>query len=301
MDILGRSGLEMNILVTGSSGFVGRNLLPLLHKDSWRVWHLVRNPKGLDNEIIWDFKSELPKGIPELNMIVHLAANVHLGPDLDPEQYAVNTVATEMLANLAKRNKAFLIFASSAAVNGDTVSVGRSVPLNPLSHYAMTKVLAEAVIRQQTEDYIFLRIGGIYGLDGPEHLGLNRSISQAYHSQTVPRLKGDGAARRNYICVDDVARWIEELIRQRVLGAASREKILYLGGPEILTIREYLVAVARAFTGSEQPVFEEGPSAKDFVLEADLPNFKMTKFDEYLALLSTRRKKHAYCGWFTVS
>ena len=281
----------MNILLTGSSSFIGRHLLPLLHKNSWQIWHLERKPKSLNNEILWDFKSKLPLDIPKFDVIVHLAAKPYFGPDLDLEQYVVNTISTGALASLAKKNRAFFIFTSAAIMHGDAALMSRSTPLKPLSHYAMTKILAEAIIRQWTEDYVFLRIGGIYGLDGPEHLGLNRSISQAYHHQVVPKLEGNGEAKRNYICVNDVTRWIEALILERASGVVSKEKILYLGGPETLTIKEYLISVTKALTNFEQPILEEGSPTRDFVLEADLPAFKLTTFKEYLSLLAVLKKE----------
>ncbi len=282
----------MNILLTGSSSFIGRYILPLLHKNSWQIWHLVRQLKGFNNEILWDFKSELPLDIPKFDVIVHLAAKPYFGPDLDLEQYVVNAISAGPLANLAKKNQAFFIFASAAIVHGETTLMGRSTPLKPLNHYAMTKILAETIIRQWTEDYVFLRIGGIYGLDGPEHLGLNRSISQAYHYQVVPKLKGNGEAKRNYICVKDVARWIEALIHEWASGVAPKEKILYLGGPETLTMKEYLISVTKALTNFEQPILKEGSLVRDSVLEADLPAFKLTTFKEYLSSLVAQGKKH---------
>lgn len=282
----------MNILLTGSSSFIGRHLLPLMHKGPWQVWHLMRKSKGLSNEILWDFQSAFPADIPKFDIIVHLAAKAYFGPDLDLEQYVVNTISTGALASLAKRNNAFFIFASAAIVHGDAVVMGRSTPLMPLSQYAMTKVLAEEIIRQWTQDYVFLRIAGIYGLDGPEHLGLNRSISQAYYNRVVPKLKGNGEARRNYICVNDVAKWIEALIYERASGVIPKEKILYLGGPEMLTVKEYLTSVANVLTNFKHPILEQGLPVKDFMLEADLPAFKMTTFEEYLNLLAMQREKH---------
>lgn len=277
----------MNILLTGSSSFVGRHLLPLLHKNSWQIWYLMRKPEGLKNEIIWDFKSELPLGIPRLDIIVHLAAKPYFGPDFDFEQYIVNTISTGALASLAKKNRALFIFTSAVIVHGNAALMGRSTPLRPLNNYAMSKMLAEAIIRQWTEDYIFLRIGGIYGLDGPEHLGLNRSINQAYYHQVVPKLQGNGEAKRNYICVKDVARWIEELIHERESGIVPKERILYLGGPETLTIKEYLIFLTKTLTSFEQPILEDGLPARDFVLEADAPAFKLTTFKGYLSSLKT--------------
>jgi len=283
----------MNILLTGSSGFIGRHLLPLLGKDSWQIWHLVRETKGLSNEIIWDFKSELSLNIPKIDIIVHLAAKPYFGSDLDMEQYDVNAISALELVNLAKKNGAFFIFASAAIVNGDAALVDRATPVQPLSHYATTKMLAETIIARLTEEYVFLRIGGVYGLDGPEHLGLNRSISQAYHRQSQPTLRGNGQTRRNYICVEDVAKWIESIICQWESGASFEERILYLAGPEVLTLREYLILVTKALTKFEEPIVEQGTPAGDFLLKADIPAFKLTTFNQYLSLLASQRKKYA--------
>lgn len=282
----------MNILLTGSSSFVGRHLLSLLNKTPGQLWHLVREPKGFKNEIFWDFKSEMPLNLPRFDVIVHLAAKPYFGHDLDLEQYSINTISTGKLACLAKKSRAFLIFASAAIVHGDASLINRATPLKPQCNYAMTKILAEEIIRQWTEDFVSMRIGGIYGLDGPTHLGLNRSISEAFHRRIVPIIKGNGQAKRNYICVNDVAKWISTIIHERTTIDISEDKVLYIGGPEILTIKNYLTSVARILSDSQGPVMEDGPLTADCIIEATSAPFPLTMFDEYLHLLKQKRDKN---------
>jgi len=158
----------MRILITGASGFVGRHLEKLLEISGYEFYHLVRNKKGFYNEFIWDFKGPLPEGIPVCDVIVHLAAYVDFSSNLDIDQYKVNTVSTLRLAAHAKEHGAYFIFASTAGVHGTQYPlITKDTPIAPENHYAMSKYLAEEQLKALGVNHSILRIGGVYGLDGP--------------------------------------------------------------------------------------------------------------------------------------
>lgn len=280
----------MKILLTGSTGFLGQNLAPVLERQGHELWHLVRSPKGFAHEIRWDFSSKLPAEIPSVDGVIHLAAKVCLGQDLDQEQYAVNVISTGYLAQYASQNGSWLIFSSTAVIHGDEPSIGKMTVLKPLNHYAMTKILAEDLIRMWCDNYRILRIGGIYGLDGPAHLGLNRSISEAFYHKTAPVLKGSGQALRNYIAVNDLARWIAELVGECQSVGSRGTRVIYCAGPETMAIKDYLRSISLILTGSHSYHMQEGLEGKDFVIEGDIPPFTLTKFEDYLKFLLKERK-----------
>ncbi len=66
----------LRILISGASGILGRELLPLLKTGGHQVWTLVRRePETKKNEIFWDpAKGILNRGdLPELDGVIHLA------------------------------------------------------------------------------------------------------------------------------------------------------------------------------------------------------------------------------------
>jgi len=278
----------MKILVTGLSGFTGRHLISLLNHEGWIVVPLVRRHCGYQNEIIWDFSSDLPGDLPACDAVVHLAADVHFGQDLHCGQYRANTVATAKLVAYSRVHQAFFIFASSIAVHGQTEQINQESAIKTENHYALSKYLAEEIIQSFSTHYAILRITGIYGLDGPTHLGLNRSISLAYHNGEAPKLAGGGTGKRNYICVIDVARWIVCLIKENCSSPRDLQTILYLADCYVLSIKDYLEAIVNCLIPGGQIARTEGPAGRDLVVDPSPAPFKLTGFTEYLDTLKEK-------------
>jgi len=282
----------MKILMTGSTGFNGKCLLPMLEDSGYEIWHLVRNRKGFENEFIWDFISPLPDDLPPCDIVIHLAAHVNFGQNLEIIQYNINTVSTIKLAAYSKDQKAYFIFASMIGVHGSKYTViDENTPIKPENHYAVSKYLSETVIKTYLQNYSILRICGIYGLDGPEHLGLNRAINNAVYKKMAPALKGPGKAKRNYICVYDVARWILYLVNNYKTMSHSLKpgikEIIYLAGSEIMTVKEYLELITETILGGMELKMVDGPENQDVIVKASKAPFALLTFRQYLSTLTS--------------
>lgn len=282
----------MKILMTGSTGFVGKCLVRMLEDSGYEIWHLVRNKKEFKNEFVWDFISPLPEEMPPCDIVIHLAAHVNFGQSLGITQYNVNTVSTIKLAAYSRNHKAYFIFASTVGVHGSQYAViDESTPINPENHYAVSKYLSEEVIKTYLQDYSILRICGIYGLDGPDHLGLNRAISNAVHKKNVPVLMGPGKAKRNYICVQDVVRWILYLVNNYETVSRSTKtdikEIIYLAGSETMTVEEYLELITETILGDMELERKAGPESQDLVVRASHAPFPQLTFRQYLSTLTS--------------
>jgi nucleoside-diphosphate-sugar epimerase len=169
----------LNVLVTGATGFVGRQLVPSLLAAGYRVLCPVsQRVDGLDArqvviprlEVMHDWH-DLLQGI---DVVIHLAAKVHVmkgGVPLD-EFCKVNSWATNNLAEQAARCgvKRF-IFLSTIKVNGEWTTKGLpfteervSEPKDP---YAKSKQLAEqgllALAQHTAMDVVIVRPSLIFG------------------------------------------------------------------------------------------------------------------------------------------
>lgn len=131
----------MKILLTGSTGFIGKHILKSI-KDPNSVVVLGRNrPSDYSGEFIeYDLKnmSDMRLHIRGVDVVIHSAARTHIMNDvsLEPlEEYRlVNTVATLKLAKLAVESgvKRF-IFISSIKVNGESTS--NNIPFKSSDQY----------------------------------------------------------------------------------------------------------------------------------------------------------------------
>ena len=283
----------MKILITGASSFTGKALIPMLEEAGHEMFNLVRQDRGFAKQFLWNFTDDLPEDVPECQAIVHLAAYVDFQNNLNISQYNVNTISTAKLAAYAGKKGAYCIFASMVGVHGSKpTEFDDTTPISPENNYAMSKYLAEVIVRTFTSNYTILRIGGIYGLDGPAHLGLNSAITNAYYKQEGPTVKGSGKAKRNYICVSDVAQWIIYLLECYEANGYKSDKptreTLYLAGSEVMTIENYLQDVAGILLSGVDINRVHGPEGKDMVIKFTPFPFKVTTFRNYLQSLKLR-------------
>ena len=155
--------MPVKILVTGANGFVGRALCAHLQQQGCEVYAAVRTPwaglhanrivtiKGLEQKTDWS------AALDEIDVVVHLAARVHVMHDTsaDPEMEfrKANVDATLHLARQAvKAGAKRMVFLSSVKANGESTAPGQpfkesDVP-NPQDAYGRSKWEAEMGLLQ---------------------------------------------------------------------------------------------------------------------------------------------------------
>jgi nucleoside-diphosphate-sugar epimerase len=149
----------MRILITGSSGFVGRHLHPRLQEDGHEVIALRRGTGSPDGPGTVDGPSDIAdieswKGWPGgVEAVVHLAAlNPARGDRNASDLKALRRANGDATAALARRavNEGVgrIVFASTAHVHAPrgNRSIAETDPLAPVSPYAVSKGEAEAAL-----------------------------------------------------------------------------------------------------------------------------------------------------------
>ena len=219
---------ERTAVVTGGAGFLGSHLVEELVRRKWRVRVIDdlsngsrRNLSAVKGGVDFRRASILnPKAIDSafrnIDVAFHMAAKVSVAESIErPELYArVNVAGLIQALEAARRHdvKRF-IFPSSAAIyaeEGPAKKTERS-PLGPVSPYAVTKVLGEALCRVYHEDHgldaVSLRLFNIYG---PRQAGVGGYASviskfmRAIADGKRPVVHGDGKQTRDFVHVDDV-------------------------------------------------------------------------------------------------
>ncbi len=136
----------MNIALTGSSGFVGINLIPYLKDHNHSVFAFSQN-KGINYSNFNDTNINENK----IEAIVHLAGKAHdLKKISSPDTYyQVNTELTKQVYDvfLASNAKVFITLSSVKAVadNVEGILDEGYIP-QPITHYGKSKLLAEKYI-----------------------------------------------------------------------------------------------------------------------------------------------------------
>tara|TARA_B100001248_G_scaffold89409_1_gene65974 strand:+ start:26484 stop:27443 length:960 start_codon:yes stop_codon:yes gene_type:complete len=178
----------MKILITGSTGFVGKHLLNTLIQNKHEITTLVRKPnyevkKSIRQIVIKDLfefltsnnnKNKIQSIFENIEVIIHCAAKVHSfekdSPRNKDEYFNTNTLSTTLLAKIAvKNNIKKFIFMSTVKVNGDYNDSNKpfreSDIAKPKGFYAESKYKAEVELNSFRKylSVIVIRSPIVYG------------------------------------------------------------------------------------------------------------------------------------------
>jgi len=214
----------MNVLVTGSEGYIGAVLRDVIREHGHNVTGL---DAGFFNEC--DFHKApttiplIQKDVREIeeadlsgfDAIMHLAAlsNDPLGALDATLTDAINTRASLRLAELAQRaGVERFIFASSCSLYGQGASEGltEDAPFNPQSAYARSKVEVEAGLQTLADDRfspIYMRNATAFGLSPRQRFDLvvNNLAGWAFVENRI-MLTSDGSPWRPLVHIRDISR-----------------------------------------------------------------------------------------------
>jgi dTDP-glucose 4,6-dehydratase len=219
------------VLITGASGFVGRNLIDfLLRETEYDIISMYRTASNIHSEsndrlkkVYHDLREpiteEISFEIGKIDYIIHLAASTSTEKSLaNPINFVLNNVVGT--ANLLEYSRHYardlkqLLYLSSAEIYGPsiagTIFKESNIP-NPLSPYAATKVAAQEICMSYKNIYkIPVVIGYAMNAFGPHQ------SSQKFIPQTIQKvLKGKRVQihlssggvvphRRNYLHIYDL-------------------------------------------------------------------------------------------------
>ena len=214
----------MKILITGSRGYIGTVMAPMMVAAGHEVAGVDadfyrRSTFGDWSESIAttvkDVREIEARDLAGLDAVVHLAAlsNDPLG-DLDPRlTYELNHLASVRLAALAKEAGVRRFVLASSCSNygaaGDA-PMNEDSELNPVTAYGESKVLAERDISRLADHSFtptFLRCATAYGVSPRLRFDivLNNLVAWAFTSGKV-MLKSDGTPWRPIVHIEDISR-----------------------------------------------------------------------------------------------
>jgi len=252
------------ILVTGGAGFIGSHITDALVADNEVVILDDLSTGSLDNVpaeaefVEGDVRDrEAMSAVMEgVDIVFHHAAIVSVEQSVqDPElTHDVTTRATIQLLELARRESARVIFASSAAVYGhpESVPIAETDPTGPTSPYGLAKLNADQYVRLYADLYdveaIPLRYFNVYGprQTAGDYSGvISIFLEQARNGGPIT-VHGDGQQTRDFIHVSDV---VQANLRAAVQGVPG--KAYNIGTEESISILDLAETVREVVTADD--------------------------------------------------
>jgi len=218
----------MKILITGATGFLGRNLVRYLSqfkdelmltdlppylfdaavKENWWMGHNIFHC-DLDTNL-----AEFSQHIDNVDTVVHLANRTRITPSwVDYDQYyKTNITSTQRLFEICqlKGVKRFIYISSSSVYgNNGTQEQTEDSPLRPTNPYAVSKVAAEMALSVQatkgTTELVIVRPFTMYGdfMDyGPNALVIAKFLDALDRNEPLV-IHGEGTQTRDFLHSSD--------------------------------------------------------------------------------------------------
>lgn len=195
----------MRIAVSGSDGFVGKNVCLQLEQNGHEV-------VKIDLAQGFDLSDSLAvEKVPEVNCFIHLANLVYVPGSYEKPAlyYRVNYMTTLNALEVCRKYKARFVYISSYVYGPPHyLPVDENHPICPFNPYAQTKVICEKLCEGYHRDFgvkvAIIRPFNLYGIGQKGMLLIPEIIGQLKEGKTEIQLKA-ASPRRDYVNVVDVA------------------------------------------------------------------------------------------------
>ena len=218
-------------LVTGGAGFIGSHVVQTLLARGQSVRIADDFSSGLRDNVPSSLTADLVEGdlsdpavaaraVAGCKYVVHLAAIPSVPRSVkDPvRSHRANVEGTlNMLIAARDAHVKRLVFAGSSSAYGDTPTLPKheGMPSNPLSPYALQKVIGEQYCQMFTRLYgletVTTRYFNVFGprqQPGSPYSGVISLFIEAVVEGRVPTIYGDGGQTRDFTFVSDVVEGI---------------------------------------------------------------------------------------------
>ncbi|HEX4915186.1 MAG TPA: SDR family oxidoreductase [Vicinamibacterales bacterium] len=263
-----------NYLVTGGAGFIGSHISEELIKRGHRVRVVDSLVTGYQRNLrdgVEFMKGDLAErevaraAVDGMDYVIHQAAIPSVPRSVDkPEESHRANVDSTMQILLASRDAGIkrVVFAGSSSVYGDQPVLPKTetMPTNPLSPYALQKLMAEMYLQMFTRLYgletVTTRYFNVFGPrqdPGSPYSGVISLFIKALSDGTTPVIYGDGEQTRDFTyvanVVDGVLRAAETPgVGGHVFNVATNSRV---------SLNELLETLKKIFGSSVQPIYKE--------------------------------------------
>ena len=266
----------ISILLTGGTGFFGKNILRTLSQNI-KLTILSRNPENFNHKFhellegdnvtfirgdIRDFKLS-----PDLKFdyVIHGAteASAKLEKENPQEMYSVIVDGTKhLLKQITGRGVDRLLFLSSGGVYGrqppELSHIPETYSPSPITSYGKGKLEAERLCLDSGIETVIARCFAFVGpyLPLDIHFAIGNFILNGLRKEPII-IKGDESPYRSYMYADDLVEWLWAILINGKIGEAYN-----VGSEEAISIADLAHLVSSCFTPSPE-VHILGPTTHD--------------------------------------
>jgi UDP-glucose 4-epimerase len=263
-----------NYLVTGGAGFIGSHISEELLKRGHRVRVVDDFSTGYERNVrqgVEFVKGDLAEpavaaqAVKGIDYVLHEAAipSVPRSVANPLESNRANIDATLNLLIASRDNGVKrLVFAGSSSVYGDTAVLPKTetMPTNPLSPYALQKLMGEMYGQMFTRLYGFeavtTRYFNVFGPrqdPGSPYSGVISLFIKALHEGTRPVIYGDGEQTRDFTYVTNV---VDGVIRAAETPGVGGE-VFNVATNGRISLNELLATLKKIFGSDVEPVYKD--------------------------------------------
>jgi len=206
------------ILITGSSGFLGSHLVNSL-QNSQKIIGLSNNKQEIKSKNISHKKIDLRENkitiSSKISSIIHLAAisDIKYCNDNPSVCFDVNVAGTKKMLEMCRKKDVNFIFASTSHVYGkpkiNPVTEKETTKINSI--YSTTKIIGENLCESYAKTYglniAVLRFFSLYGPNAPKHNVIYNIINQ-YKNYSKIKM-GNLKPKRDFLYIGDAIRAIK--------------------------------------------------------------------------------------------
>lgn len=215
-----------NILITGGSGFLGRNLAKKLKNKNIFIYDKVQpnyKCKFIKGSILNSSKINENLKTYKIDTIIHLAASLGVSnTEKKPSEVIdINFLGTlNILKAITNTKVKKFIFASSSEVYGDNKKkMIENLDLKPKSLYGHTKILGENLVKTYSNllgfDYLIFRFFNVCGYGQREDFVISKFFKDIKEKKEIT-VYGSGIQKRSFCHVKDACDAIVLTINKKI-------------------------------------------------------------------------------------
>ena len=278
----------MKILITGSTGFVGKNFL-----------------KSFDNydDMIFLNEGDLSeKGVLNrlneygIEYIYHLASKISIKESWENpyDYYKVNVLGTINVLEFARKNNCKVIYMSSYVYGEpDYIPIDEKHPLKSFNPYCQTKISSESLCNMYVRNYgmtiTIVRAFNIYGI-GQKNL-LIPSITNMLYSDECKEIEvPNDSIKRDYINITDTVDVLKLLLN-------SNGGVYNLGSGRGVTVKDIIDNLFN-ITGIHKPIVLKSRGMANEILTIIADISKLKNDFNWLPKVDIKTGLSEYIEWY---